>query len=376
MVYNELYNKRYEKVKDCIEFKNKGPVSTYMGPACAPYHTEGLTIADFMSKPDEGIKHYIDFVNRLNEVAEIDCINSGYLGVIWVALSFIWWSKIKRPGKELAENSLWQVEEKRRMDVSDYDFILENGVKAFTDKLYAEILDMDDLEKFINFTSKSIETNQMYIDAGYPILSQGIVCPPFETLCGGRSMNDFFMDCYKRPDKVKEVQDLMMVDLRKSIENMPSNEKYFIGTWVGGWRGASSMLNQKIWDKLVWPYMKELAMLLIEKGLTPVMHIDSCWDRDIERFLELPKNKIILNTDGSTDLKRARRLLKDHAAFLGDVPSQILAIGSKDDVMDYCKKLIDDVGSEGLFICSGCDAPYNSKFENLAAIYETAKNYK
>lgn len=376
MKYNELYDKRYERVRDCIEFKNKGPVSTYMGPACAATHTEGLTIAELMSKPDEGIKHYINFVNRINDIAEVDCINSGYTGLIWVALSTMWWSKIKRPGKELPEDSLWQVEEKRQMEISDYDFILENGVKAFTDKLYPELIDMEELQVFLNFIAKGAEVNQMYVDAGYPVLSHGNICPPFETLCGGRSMNDFFMDCYKRPDKVKEVQDLMMVDIRKSVEVMPSNEKYFIGTWVGGWRGASSMVNQKIWDKLVWPYMKELALLLIEKGLTPVMHIDSCWDRDIERFLELPPKKIILNTDGSTDLKRARKLLGEHAAFSGDVPAQLLAIGSKEDIIEYCKRLIDDVGGAGLFLSSGCDAPYNSKFENLVAMFEVAESYK
>jgi hypothetical protein len=75
----------------------------------------------------------------------------------------------------------------------------------------------------------------------------------------------------------------MMQGLRKQIGGLPQG-KWIIGGWVGGWRGASNMVNQKIWDKLVWPYMKELAELLIARDITPILHLDACWDRDIERF--------------------------------------------------------------------------------------------
>jgi uroporphyrinogen-III decarboxylase len=106
------------------------------------------------------------------------------------------------------------------------------------------------------------------------------------------------------------------------------------------------------------------------------MHLDASWDRDIERFKELPAKKIILNTDGMTDLRRAKKLLGDHAAFMGDVPVQMLAISSKEEVADYTKRLIDDVGPQGLFVCPGCDAPATAKFENMAAMYETAYKYQ
>jgi uroporphyrinogen-III decarboxylase len=166
-----------------------------------------------------------------------------------------------------------------------------------------------------------------------------------------------------------------MESIRKQVDLIPQ-EKYALGAWVGGWRGASSMVNQKIWDKLVWPYMKDLAELVAAKGKIPIMHLDASWDRDIERFKELPAKTIILNTDGMTDLRRAKKLLGDHAAFMGDVPVQMLAVSSKEEVTDYTKRLIDDVGQQGLFICPGCDAPATAKFENMAAIYETAQKYQ
>jgi len=84
----------------------------------------------------------------------------------------------------------------------------------------------------------------------------------------------------------------------------------------------------------------------------------------------------VLNTDSMTDLGRARKLLGDHVAFMGDVPAPILSMGTVAETEDYVKKLIDSVGPKGLLVCSGCDAPANAKFENMAAMYKTAVEYK
>jgi hypothetical protein len=359
---------------DTIAFKNKTVTTIYMGQA-TPAAEEGLTMAQFLSSPDIGLKHTLHYVNRLNRIAPIDGVNSAHAARTNVALATLWWSYVKMPGRELPENSVWQVDEKEQLTVEDYDFILENGMDAMFQKLMPKLFSQEDWQLFLEYAKNGPQDIQAYIDAGYPIIRPAPTATnPFETLCGGRGMHNFFMDCYKMPDKVKAVQDKMMESIRKKTAAI-SPEKAMIGAWVGGWRGASNIVNQKIWDKLVWPYMKELAEILISKGKVPTMHLDSCWDRDIERFKELPAKKIILNTDGMTDLRRAKKLLGDHAAFMGDVPVQMLAISSKEEVADYTKRLIDDIGPQGLFICPGCDAPATAKFENMAAMYETAYKY-
>jgi uroporphyrinogen-III decarboxylase len=122
--------------------------------------------------------------------------------------------------------------------------------------------------------------------------------------------------------------------------------------------------------------MKKAAEAFIENGFIPIMHLDQNWDRDIERFLELPKQKFVLNTDGMTDLSRARKLLGDHVAFMGDVPAPILSMGTVAETEDYVKKLIDNVGAKGLIVTSGCDAPANAKFENMVAMYQATNDWK
>ncbi len=80
--------------------------------------------------------------------------------------------------------------------------------------------------------------------------------------------------------------------------------------------------------------------------------------------------------DGSTDMRRARGILGDHLAMMGDVPSTILAYGTDNQVYDYVTKLIDDCGSKtGLIISSGCDCPMNAKPENVNAMIQAAADY-
>jgi hypothetical protein len=373
MKYNDLYNERRQKILDAIEFKNKNVLSIFQGPV-TPAAEEGVSIAEYIADPEKTRNYFLHYMNRINAITPLDGANAGYPVYFNVALAMIWWSYIKMPGRGLPDNSLWQVEEKSRLEPSDYDFIAENGKDAMFQKLMPQLFTQEDLDKFLKAMADTSQTTQMFIDAGYPVMTAMNFAPPFETLCGGRGINNFFMDCYKISDKIKAAQDKMMESIRAQIKAFPV-DKYIIGAWVGGWRGASAMVNQKIWDKLVWPYMKECAELLIEKGQTPIMHLDSCWDRDIERFKELPAKTIILNTDGMTDLRRAKKLLGDHAAFMGDVPAQMLAVSSKEEVADYVKRLIDDVGQAGLMICPGCDAPATAKFENMVAMYETAAKY-
>lgn len=136
------------------------------------------------------------------------------------------------------------------------------------------------------------------------------------------------------------------------------------------------MVAPKIWDELVWPSMYKMGKACLENGIVPTFHLDQDWTRDIERFKELPAKSFIINTDGMTDLRKARKVLGDHAAFMGDVPPQLLAQGTPEQVKDYVKRLIDDIGPQGLFISSGCDAPANAKFENMVAMFEAANEWR
>jgi hypothetical protein len=374
MKTNPIFDERLKKVQACINHENEHVVGCYMGQGVPPTYSD-ITLAKYITDTDAGLKCFIDFVNRMNAIASVDSINFGYPGLIRASLSMMWWSKVKMPGEELGENEIWQVDERKLIQDSDYELIIKEGSAAVRNRILPQVIDMKEIEQFFEYHAKDDEMIfQQYTDAGYPVLTSGVSCPPFETLCGGRSMSAFFMDCYRKPDLIKEAQDVMLEEQLKMIASRPVSD-YVIGEWIGGWRGASGLVSPKIWDKLVWPYMNKIAVALIDRGITPILHLDQNWDRDLERFLELPAKKCIINTDGMTDLRKARKVLGNHVAFMGDVPSQMLVVSTPDEVKDYIRRLLDDIGVTGVFLAAGCDAPTKSKFENLVAIHEVAQEY-
>ena len=108
----------------------------------------------------------------------------------------------------------------------------------------------------------------------------------------------------------------------------------------------------------------------------PVLHFDSCWERELETLKELPEKKCLLMLDGTTDMRKARAVLDDRMCLMGDVPSRMMAFSKPEEVYEYVTKLIDDVGPKtGLIVSTGCDCPLNAKDENVDAIIQATVDY-
>jgi len=373
---NQLYQDRAQKIKDTINFENKSVTTCYMGQAAPAAHM-GVKMKDFAMNPVINVKTTLDYIKEIDAITSVDCLNMSVNGMRSDhGLPMAWLSKIKMPGRELPDDSLWQVEETGVLNQEDYDIIIEQGYDVVFNRVLPQLLDLNELQESVAYQQQNGQKNaQLFVDANLPAVNSGFASPPFEVLCGGRSMSKFFMDCYKIPDKIEKAIEVM---LPGSVQGMLGSVNTNIGNgaWVGGWRGASALVSPKIWNRLVWPGMKALAQALIDNDHIATFHLDQNWDRDIERFLEMPAQKSIINTDGMTDLRKARKILGEHTAIMGDVPAPLLATGTTQEVKDYVNRLIDDIGPKGLFIAPGCDAPANSKFENMVAMFEAANNWK
>ena len=120
--------------------------------------------------------------------------------------------------------------------------------------------------------------------------------------------------------------------------------------------------------------MKIVDAVLAE-GLIPILHLDQDWTRDLNRFQELPAKKCIMNPDGMTDMKKFKELLGDRMAMMGDVPAALFATGTPDDIRNYVRDLVNLFESRGLILCPGCDAPINTKPENMKAFVEASHEF-
>lgn len=367
-----LYQERLNRIQRAIRLEpvDRIPI-VYLGPAFSPRYM-GMSLAQYCADPDAALDVTLAAMDRLGDV---DGINAVVVGRMTIALNLLWLSRVMIPGRELPPDSLWQVAETEVMTSADYDFIIEHGWQAFMNAYMPRVVDPVELGEGINYTMANLARGvQMFRERGYVVIAGFATTIPFENFCGARSMKEFFFDLYRIPDKVQAAMDRAMPEVIAGAVAM-AHMAGGLGIWVGGWRAASAMVAPKLWNRFVWPYYVQLIEALIAEDITPVLHWDQDWTRDLGRLRELPAKKIVLNLDGMTDVRKFKELVGDRVCMLGDVPASILATGTPDDVYNYVRDLVRDVGPTGLMLSSGCDIPVNAKPENVEALVAAGREY-
>jgi hypothetical protein len=359
---SDLYAERLQRIKKAValEKPDRVPVVPLGDSFAAKLVGEKLTV--FCSgRPEDANK---TMIRAFTSLGEIDGIQHASFDANM--LSTIWLSKVKMPGQELPEDSLWQVEEQELMSPDDYDVIISKGWQEFVGDFWLNRL--DNLGQRVQpFFASIPAAMQAWADLGIVPFSPVIVTIPYEYFCGARSMREFVKDLFRRPDKVQEAMDVVIPDLVEQARQLARGLKVH-AMWVGGWRAASEFLSRPLWERFVFPYYKKIVEAVVEEGVIPVLHWDSNWTRDLEYLLDFPKARCVFSPDGATDIFKAKKVLGDHMCIMGDVPSEMLALATPDRVTEYCKRLIGEIGPAGFILAQGCDIPPNAKPENVRAL--------
>lgn len=325
-----------------------------------------ITVSKFISNSLVSAEAMISTVEKVGGVDGVD-----YSSMTPAILSFLWLSKIKLPGEQLPDDALWQVVEAELMERDDYDRIVAEGWPNWLMSFMQERIGPGVLEKVMTEGQHTQKILDMWKAKGIPVLMCNVATIPFEMICGARSFTKFIRDLYQIPDKVQECFDAMAPFMApQAIEATKQNGLDYL--WVGGWRSASSMLSQALWDRFVFPYFERVINEVIAAGIVPILHFDSDWTRDLARFRVFPKGKCILELDGMTDIFKAKEILGNVMCIMGDVPATLLTVGTPDEVYKYCRKLIEEVGPEGFILHPGCDIPIDAKLENVQAMVAAA----
>lgn len=349
-----------------LECPDRVPLAPLLDHWAATY--TGITNAELMSDPDKRfnavLKTAIDFKWDMSFLA--DTVNTTLLKLGVPA-------RLKLPGIDLPKRSEHQFDEKEVMTEEDFDILESDGLIALLSKLIPRIYPEMTVESAMtDFARASMEiTDQAAWLRGNgiePAVGFVIPGPSFEYFSFARSINIALTDMRKRPDKLKIsgkrfCQDIMDLAIETSRQN--NINRVFIGLS----RSSPVFLSNKLFEAFVLPDLELLVNGLIDANRTPVFHCDTNWTKFLPYFKRFPKAKCIIELDSFTNIFEAKDILGTHMAIMGDVPSTLLAEGSRAEVLDYCKKLIETIGKGGGFILSsGCSIPLNAKADNVMAM--------
>ncbi len=221
---------------------------------------------------------------------------------------------------------------------------------------------------------RQMKFNKMMLDCGFPQYYQGGSGPPFDMISHSmRGMKGTMMDLYRQPDKViATCEKILQLTLARALP--PPNEFGNIRLFMTVTRGSDDFMSRAQFEKFYWPTFRKLIHSLIARGGTPCVFFEGNFTSKLEYLLDFPKGKMLARLD-TTDINRAKEVLKGHICIQGNVPSSLLQTGSVQDVKDYCKNLIDTVGKGGGFILSPRSSLDEVKPENLKAMINFTREY-
>jgi uroporphyrinogen-III decarboxylase len=351
----------------------------------APFHT-GTKFSDYIKKHET----YMQVMHRVYEdVGPWDIywyMNSGSR----LTVSYGLMMRYLYPGDELPENEMIEVDEVEYMHPEDYDWILalkDKGADyAMRTKLMPrfckEAAGKGALRLFLALYLSSLKQKSRWDkdfkwagEQGLAMLYGYIAEAPFDTLSQARTTSSFSLDLLRRPAKIHGVCDKLALDWAVSAVKI-ARAMGVPRVVCALHRSSNSFISPRQFAELAYPSLEIICNTLVDNGMTPVLHCDGDWLRNLKTLRRLPAGKIVLQLDGTTDIFKAKEEIGDRMCLYGDVPAGLLALGSTQQVDEYCHRLIEEVGKDGGFIvAAGCEIPYNAKPENLKVMSRSAYKY-
>jgi hypothetical protein len=332
----------------------------------------GLKQADAWGDPEVAFKVFLDTFNDLKYCDMLTRPNMS-----WPMIGGKFHNapiRNKIPGKHLPEDALNQIEEIELFSRDDYDKIAALGWNGFWEEHYPKLSG----RTIESLTIKQNHLLEVYVKQvrecnklGIPVLVGVAVDSVLMAFSLCRTMTNFTMDLFEVPEKVKEAMDATCDDLiSNSLDTCSVTQIPF--AWIVLERGSNSIYSLEIFEQFEWPYLQRYCDAYIASGITPWLHLDTNWEGNLPYFLQLPKCKCVADLDGTTDIFTAKEILSGHMCISGDVPAALLSMGTKDEVHDYCSRLIKKVGKGGgFFLTTGCECPIDAKDENVETMIET-----
>lgn len=185
---------------------------------------------------------------------------------------------------------------------------------------------------------------------GFPIFYRALGAQaPFDIVAGYlRGMRGAMLDMFRCPDKLLAAETLILRESEGAgitLARATGNPRVFIPLH----RGSDGFMSIEQFRKFYWPQLKEVILSYVDAGLTPCVFWEGTWDKRLEFLAELPAGKVVGIFD-RTDLVQAKRALGGIMCFIGGMPISLLQSGTRDQVRDETKRIIDLMAPGGGFI--------------------------
>lgn len=211
-------------------------------------------------------------------------------------------------------------------------------------------------------------------DCGTMLLVDGFTLAPYDYFADNyRGLISTLMDMYERPDMLEAALEYMTdVVIETVLKN--SAEANATRVFIPIHSGVDEFMSPENYNRFYWSGLRRVIIALVDAGYTPVVFCEGNYSTRIDTIADVPKGKVEYMFE-KVDMADIKKRLGPVACFYGNLPNALLISGSKEQVIDHTKRMLDICAPGGGFMMNCGIVLDNAKKENVAAWRETVETY-
>lgn len=406
----KLYKEREKRYNDAIALKETDRVPVMSPEGVLPLVLNGATNKDAFYNHQKAIQASVNFfkTHPIIDAAIPQALYSGKSNEL-AQTNMIDWPG--RPGTKVPDFSNHQVQEFEFMTENEYPEILKDytgfmfrkyfpkafpGLKGFSCfdinpafmqgtiplaplfapeavETYKTLIKMAEEERKVATGNEQLA--QEIIELGFPISMDGGGEVPFDII------GDFFRGTLAtltdQIDYEDELEELCYLFADMQIASF----QYYkdAGLTVRKCcfpmhKGMDGFMSAKQYEKLYWKPFKKVINALVDMNVVPYLYTEGKYNTRLEQLTDLPKGKCMIHFE-IVDMKNAKKTLGSNSCIVGNFPAALLLNGSKEQVVDKVKELLDICAPGGGYIFDFDGSADIGKPENVEAMYEAVEKY-
>ncbi len=209
---------------------------------------------------------------------------------------------------------------------------------------------------------------------GYPQGPSVAQTCPFDMFTDNyRGIESTMIDLIERPEQLLEAIGVCeRICNERVIANASAAGAEYV--FIPLHNGADEFMSRETYLKFYWRGLRSMMMKIIENGMTPYVFCEGKYNTRLDILKDVPRGKVVYMFE-EVDLKKARQTLGDTACICGNMPAATLAYGTRQQVVDETRRMLEDCAGDGGFIMDCSISLDNAKRENLIAWYEATMEY-
>lgn len=209
---------------------------------------------------------------------------------------------------------------------------------------------------------------------GYPVFGTSGTLNAFDAFADNvRGIMDTNVDLLDMPDEVNEVmtrwrENALPGDL---FAAKSSGCKY---TFMPLHCGGEAFMSLENFNTYYWPHVRRYVTEFINHGIVPILFCEGSFTSRLDTLADIPEGKVIYLFEDA-DLAKAKKILDGKACIMGGLKTQTLMFGTKEEVVEETKQVLDICAPGGGFIMSNSIALDQAKRENIEVWRQTVEQF-